>query len=48
MWNLAPHDHLHQATIAHNRLFNPMLHPGTVVLGFQPDWEMSASDPDCR
>ncbi|MEM1264583.1 MAG: hypothetical protein AAGI50_01050 [Pseudomonadota bacterium] len=38
VWRLAPHNPLHQATMAHNRLFNPTLSPDTVVLGFEPDW----------
>ena len=45
VWRLAPHNLLHQATIAHNRLFNPALPPDTVVLGFEPDWAASSSDP---
>jgi len=45
VWRLAPHNLLHQATIAHNQLFNPGLPPGTEVLGFEPDWEASTSDP---
>ena len=42
VWRLAAHNPLHQATIAHNALFNPALHPDTEVLGFEPDWESSA------
>lgn len=45
VWRLAPHNLLHQATMAHNRLFNPGIPPGTEVLGFEPDWETSNSDP---
>ena len=45
VWKLAPHNLLHKATMAHNRLFNPGLPPGTEVLGFEPDWEKSTSDP---
>ncbi len=45
VWQLAPHNLLHQATIAHNRLFNPALPPDTIVLGFEPDWAASSSDP---
>ncbi|MEQ9259448.1 MAG: hypothetical protein RIG84_10130 [Roseovarius sp.] len=45
VWLLAPHNTLHQATMAHNLLFNPTLPPDTVVLGFEPDWEASTSDP---
>ncbi len=42
---LAPNNHLHEATMAHNRLFNPAMPPGTEVLGFEPDWENSTSEP---
>lgn len=45
VWRLAPHNPLHQATIAHNALFNPMLPPGTEILGFEPDWDASTSEP---
>lgn len=45
VWHLAPHNLLHQATMAHNRLFNPNMPPDTVVLGFEPDWKSSQSDP---
>jgi len=45
VWRLAPHNPLFQATIAHNALFNPALPPDTEVLGFEPDWAGSSSDP---
>jgi len=45
VWRLAPHNPLHQATLAHNRLFNPTIPPDTVILGFEPDWAASTSDP---
>ncbi len=45
VWRLADHNLLHQATIAHNKLFNPALPPDTLVLGFEPDWPASSSDP---
>lgn len=48
VWRLAPHNLLHQATMAHNLLFNPGIPPGTEVLGFEPDWEASSSDPPYR
>lgn len=48
VWRLAPHNPLHQATMAHNSLFNPALHPDTEVLGFEPDWQNSTSDPEYR
>ena len=45
VWRLAAHNPLHQATLAHNRLFNPELAPKSEVLGFEPDWGRSNSDP---
>lgn len=45
VWRLTPRNPLYQSTIAHNRLFNPNLHPDTIVLGFEPDWTLSKSDP---
>jgi hypothetical protein len=36
---------LHQATWWHNLLFNPELHPDTVVLAFTPDWARSSATP---
>lgn len=44
VWKLAEHNPLHQATMAHNRLFNPSLPHGTEVLGFEPDWDASRSE----
>lgn len=46
VWRLAPHNPLHQATMAHNRLFNPALPGDTEVLGFEPDWSASTASPD--
>ncbi|MGR3513162.1 MAG: hypothetical protein ACU0GG_10380 [Paracoccaceae bacterium] len=48
VWKLAPHNPLHQSTIAHNQLFNPALSPDTEVLGFEPDWDASTSEPEYR
>jgi len=48
VWRLASKNPLYQATMAHNRLFNPGLHPDTVVLGFEPDWSASTSEPEYR
>ncbi len=45
VWRLAAHNPLYQATIAHNQLFNPALPAGTEVLGFEPIWARSSSDP---
>lgn len=47
VWRLAGHNPLYQATMAHNRLFNPSIPPDTEVLGFEPDWSASSSDPAC-
>ncbi|MFP6706443.1 MAG: hypothetical protein VCE75_10510 [Alphaproteobacteria bacterium] len=33
------------ATWWHNLLFNPNLNPGTIILGFAPDWEISSAEP---
>lgn len=41
VWKLSRRNPLYQATVAHNRLFNPALHPETEVLGFEPDWQTS-------
>ncbi len=32
---------LYQSTWWHNLLFNPELHPDTIILGFEPDWDAS-------
>ncbi len=48
VWRLAPHNPLHQATLAHNCLFNPALPADTEVLGFEPDWDASTSEPELR
>ena len=48
VWKLAPHNPLYQATMAHNRLFNPALPQDTEVLGFEPDWDASSSEPEVR
>ena len=45
VWRLAPHNLLHQATLAHNVLFNPTMPPNTEVLGFEPEWPASSADP---
>lgn len=34
---------LYQSTWWHNLLFNPELHPETIILGFEPDWDASSS-----
>lgn len=44
VWALAPHNPMHEATMAHNRLFNPALPSDIVVLGFEPDWDKSTSN----
>lgn len=45
VWRLAEGSPFHQATWWHNALFNPTISPGTVILGFEPDWEASSADP---
>ena len=34
---------LFRSTIMHNQLFNPNLHPETVILSFSPGWEENGS-----
>ena len=46
VWRLGPQNPLHQATLAHNRLFNPALPHDTEVLGFEPNWDGSTSVPE--
>ncbi len=46
VWKLSPQNPFHEATVAHNALFNPSLPPGIEVLGFEPDWNMSTSEPE--
>ncbi len=48
VWRLAAHNPLYQSTVAHNKLFNPSFPPGTEVLGFEPNWDQSKSDPEQR
>lgn len=48
VWRLAARNPLYQSTMAHNRLFNPALSEDTEVLGFEPDWDASTSDPEVR
>ena len=43
VWKLSRRNPLYTATVAHNRLFNPALHPDTEVLGFEPNWDQSSS-----
>jgi len=38
-------DPIYEATWWHNALFNPNMHPETIVLGFKPDWATSSSVP---
>ena len=40
---LTEDDPFYKSTIAHNSLFNSYLHPETVVLGFEPNWNESSS-----
>lgn len=48
VWRLAAKNPIHQATMAHNRLFNPDLPGDTEILGFEPDWGQSSSAPEFR
>ena len=48
VWRLAPHNPLYQSTVAHNKLFNPAFPPGTEILGFEPNWDQSTSEPELR
>jgi hypothetical protein len=48
VWKLSRRNPLYQATTAHNRLFNPGLHPDTEVLGFEPNWDQSSSNVSGR
>lgn len=48
VWRLKAQNPLYQSTMAHNRLFNPGLSEETEVLGFEPDWDGSTSDPEVR
>ncbi len=48
VWRLAEHNPLYQATVAHNKLFNPAFAPSSEVLGFEPIWDRSTSDPVLR
>ena len=43
---LTKNNPLFQATWWHNKLFNPHLLPGTVILGFEPDWSRSSAEPN--
>ena len=45
IWALTKKNTLYQATFWHNLLVNPGLHPDTIVLGFEPDWTKSTSEP---
>lgn len=46
VWKLTEKNPLWQATYWHNRLFNPGLPETTVILGFEPDWDASTSEPE--
>jgi hypothetical protein len=43
---LTKNNPLFQATWWHNKLFNPHLLPGTVILSFEPDWSRSSAEPN--
>ena len=42
---LSPNNPLREATFWHNLLFNPGLTADCAILGFEPDWPRSESDP---
>lgn len=42
---LKPGEAAHEATLWHNRIFNPDVGNDTVVLGFSPDWKNVHADP---
>jgi hypothetical protein len=42
---LAPYDPARDATLWHNRLFNPTLPDAVQVLAFRPDWVMAEARP---
>jgi hypothetical protein len=42
---LKPGEAAHEATLWHNRIFNPDVGNDTVVLGFSPDWNNVHADP---
>lgn len=44
VWTLDKTDPLYQATWWHNMLFNPNMHPNTVIFGFEPDWDHSTAE----
>lgn len=41
VWRLIAPNPLFEATLVHNRLFNPALPDETIVLGFEPNWDKS-------
>ena len=42
---LSPNNPLREATFWHNLLFNPRLDADCAILGFEPDWPRTQSDP---
>jgi hypothetical protein len=45
VFELSPDDSAREATLWHNRVFNPMLTDETVVLAFRPDWANAEARP---
>ena len=43
VWRLAEENYFFQSTVAHNQLFNPSMHPDTIILCFEPNWDKSFS-----
>jgi hypothetical protein len=42
---LAPGDPAWEASIWHNRVFNPSLSDSALILGFNPNWDLASADP---
>lgn len=42
---LPPGDSAHEATVWHNKIFNPNLPAAVQVVAFQPDWRSAQADP---
>ena len=43
VWRLAEKNYFFQSTVGHNQLFNPSMHPDTIILCFEPQWNKSFS-----
>lgn len=45
VWTLTQANALYQSTWWHNHLFNPDMSEDAVILGFEPNWDASTSEP---